>query len=268
MLKKIIFTNVLFFFSAIIIESIYSNSFEDIRNLLGVSHSIESLIKKPWVIITHMFTHLDPFHILINMIFLYIFGKIFLEYLNTKKLFSNYILGGIFGAIFFMIFNNIYDLSQENTSLIGSSASILSILATTITFTPNYSFKINRNLNFSIKLKFVAILLILYSIIQPIFSNNIGGLIAHVGGVFYGITYVFFIKKNINLGYIIEKIFTLNLQKNNKKIKRKYEDDYEYNTKKKIEEIELNKILDKISQSGYNSLSKKEKELLKKYSQN
>ena len=63
-------------------------------------------------------------------------------------------------------------------------------------------------------------------------------------------------------------MFTLNLQKDHKTIKKKYEDDYEYNTRKKIEEIELNKILDKISRSGYNSLSKKEKELLKKYSQN
>ena len=133
MLKKIILANIIFFVLSIII-------FSESRNLLGVSPNLDSITTKPWVIITYMFFHEKPFHFLTNMIFLYAFGKIFLKYLSNRKLFSNYILGGISGAILFLIFSITTDLILENDPLIGCSASILSILATSIIFTPDYSF--------------------------------------------------------------------------------------------------------------------------------
>lgn len=268
MVKKLIFINSILLFILIITSLSNTNEIDETRNLLGLSPNIKTIIETPWVIITYMFTHLNPFHFLTNMFFLYIFGRIFLKYLSNRKLASNYIIGGISGAIFFLIFNSIDIIKIENTPLIGASASILSILTTTITFTPNYSFKIYQNFDFAIKLKFIAIIFILYSILYPILTNNIGGLVAHIGGFFYGILYVFFLKRNINLAYFLEKLFEINFKKNKKIERRKNEDDYEYNTRKKIEEIELNKVLEKISSSGYKSLSKKEKEILKKYSQN
>jgi hypothetical protein len=76
------------------------------------------------------------------------------------------------------------------------------------------------------------------------------------------------IKKEINVGFFIEKILEINFSKEKKIKRRKNEDDYEYNTRKKINELELNKILDKISKSGFKSLSKKEKKILEKFSQN
>ncbi len=268
MVKKLICINSLLLFVLLGIVLLQSNNIDEIRTLLGVSPNINIAIETPWVIITYMFTHLNLLHFITNMFFLYIFGKIFLKYLSNRKLASNYIIGGISGAIFFLFFSYMDVVEIGKTPLIGASASILSILATTLTFTPNYSFKMNKNFNFSIKLKFVASIFILYSILYPILSNNIGGLVAHIGGLFYGVLYVFFIKKNINISYFLEKIFELNFQKNRKIKRRKNEDDYEYNTRKKIEEIELNKILEKISYSGYKSLSKKEKEILKQHSQN
>jgi len=268
MVKKLISINSILLFVLIVILLVKPNEINEIRSLLGLSPNIKTIIETPWVIITYMFTHLNPFHFLTNMFFLYIFGKIFLKYLSNRKLASNYIMGGISGAIFFLTFNYLNILSIENNPLIGASASILSILTTTITFTPNYSFKIYKNFDFAIKLKFIAIIFILYSILNPILSNNIGGLVAHIGGLFYGILYVFFLKRNINLAYFVEKLFEINFTKNSERKRRKNEDDYDYNTRKKIEEIELNKILEKISYSGYKSLSKKEKKILKKYSQN
>jgi len=268
MVKKLIFINSILLFIVLMILLLKPNEINEIRSLLGLSPNIETITETPWVIITYMFTHLNPFHFLTNIFFLYIFGKIFLKYLSNRKLASNYIIGGISGAAFFLTFNYLNILSIENNPLIGASASILSILATTITFTPNYSFKIYKKFDFTIKLKFIAIIFILYSILYPVLSNNIGGLVAHIGGLFYGILYIFFLKKNINLAYFLEKLFEINFQKRTKNARRKNEDDYEYNTRKKIEEIELNKILEKISYSGYKSLSKKEKEILKKHSQN
>ncbi len=262
MLNKIILTNIIFFVLSIII-------FTEPRNLLGVSPNIDTITTKPWVIITYMFFHEKPFHFLTNMFFLYAFGKIFLKYLSSEKLFSNYILGGLSGSVLFLIFSTTTHLILVNDPLIGCSASILSILVTSTIFTPNFSFKIRQSSNLSIKLKFITILFVIYSIVNPILSSNMGGLIAHIGGIFYGFLYALLIKKNINLGFFIEKIFEFNLNNNTQKIKRKKnEDDYEYNTRKKIEELELNKILEKINYSGYKSLSKKEKETLKKHSQN
>ena len=268
MIKKLITINSLFLIYLLFATLEKSIEINEIRNLFGVPTNIKTIIEKPWVIITYMFTHINFFHFLTNMFFLYIFGKIFLKYLSNKKLISNYIIGGICGAFFFSIFSYVNIINVDNKPLIGASASILSILASSITFTPNFSFKIYKKFDYTIKLKYFAIIFIIYSILHPILSNNIGGLVAHIGGLFYGTLYIFFLKKNINLAYLIEKLFEINFIKNNKRKIRSNEDDYEYNTRKKIEEIELNKILEKISYSGYKSLSKKEKEILKEYSQN
>ena len=221
MVKKLISINSILLFILLVILLVKPNEINEIRSLLGLSPNIKTIIETPWVIITYMFTHLNPFHFLTNMFFLYIFGKIFLKYLSNRNLASNYIIGGISGAIFFLTCNYLDILSIENNPLIGASASILSILATTITFTPNYSFKIYKNFDFTIKLKFIAIIFILYSILQPILSDNIGGLAAHVGGLFYGFLYVFFLKKNINLAHFVEKLFEINFKKRNKNERRK-----------------------------------------------
>ena len=249
MLNKIILIN-LFFFLLVIFSS-FSESV-DLRSIFGVSSDSIKLIKKPWTIFTYMFLHEKLFHFSLNMIFLFISGKIFLKYLNNKELLNNYIIGGLFGAIFFILLNINFDLN--NISLIGSSASILSIITTSVIFTPNYSFKIFEESNFSIKIKYIAVVIIFYSIFVPLISENYGGFLAHVGGIFYSLIFVFLYKKNI-----LKKNITNGL-------KKKYEDDYDYNTRKKIEEIKLNKILEKISSSGYKSLTKKEKDILKKIS--
>ena len=214
----------------------------DLRSIFGVSSDSIKLIKKPWTIFTYMFLHEKLVHFSLNMIFLFISGKIFLKYLNNKELLNNYIIGGLFGAIFFILLNINFDLNN------------ISLITTSVIFTPNYSFKIFEESNFSIKIKYIAVIIIFYSIFVPLISENYGGFLAHVGGIFYGLIFVFFYKKNI-------------LKKNiTNVLKKKYEDDYDYNTRKKIEEIKLNKILEKISSSGYKSLTKKEKDILKKIS--
>ena len=134
MLNKIIFLNI-FLFSLIHILNLFIDiNFEEIRNLLGISSNVNEVMKSPWVIISYMFTHVNIFHLFSNMIFLYFFGKLFLKYLSNTRLFSNYILGGLTGAFFFMLFSNYSNIQIESEPLIGSSASILSILVTCFVF--------------------------------------------------------------------------------------------------------------------------------------
>ena len=194
MLNKILFLNIFIFSLFQILNLFIDINFEEIRNLLGISSEINEVIKRPWVIISYMFLHLNIFHLISNMIFLYFFGKLFLKYLSNTKLFSNYILGGLTGGVFFMLFSNFTNLQIESEPLIGSSASILSILVTCFVFTPNYSFK---NYEKTIKFKYLAIIFIIYSILNPLYTHNIGGLISHIGGIAYGILYMILIKKKL-----------------------------------------------------------------------
>ena len=231
----------------------------DITSLLGVSPNIQKLSIKPWTIITYMFIHTDFWHITTNMIWLYFGGSIFIKYLTPKELWTTYILGGIFGGIVFIISFNIFPIfeSIKNQSIaIGASASVLAVLSASATYVPNLS--INLFGFGDIKLKYIAIIAILIDILS-IPQGNSGGHIAHIGGALYGHLFISLKNKGFNISHIINNL--LFIQPKQKKENRN-ESDYAYNTRKKKEEKKLNKILEKISLSGYDSLSSKEKEEL------
>ena len=269
-LNKIIWINVLVFLLLNICFKFKYIDPKTAENLLALPLKFDIVLQKPWTLLTQMFTHLDIRHILGNMLLLYIFGKIFLKYLGSKKLISTYLLGGLFACFFLMIFD---DLGV----ILGSSGATYAIILSVTAFVPNYSFKVYKT-SLLVKLKYITIVLILVFNIIPIIiglSNNhvihinIGSYIAHIGGGIYGLLYIYLLKVNINIGFMIEKVFefisSLFRIKNKKVTRIKNENDYDYNTRKKNEEQKLNKILEKVSKSGYSSLSKQEKEMLKKY---
>ena len=231
----------------------------DITSLLGVSPNIKTLSIKPWTIITYMFIHIDFWHITTNMIWLYFGGSIFIKYLTSKELWITYILGGIFGGIIFIISFNVFPVFEDikdQSIAIGASASVLAILSASATYIPNLS--INLFGFGDIKLKYIAIIAILIDILS-IPQGNSGGHIAHIGGALYGYLFISLKNKGFNISHIINNLFFV--QKKKKKENRN-ESDYAYNTRKKEEEEKLNQILEKISLSGYDSLSSKEKEEL------
>ena len=265
-LKTLIYINVgvFVFISFLRVFSYLFQSDIDI-SFLGLSSNINMLITKPWTLITYMFVHQDLFHIIANMFWLYFGGKIFINYLSKHKLVSTYLMGGFFGAIVYIIAFNVFPVFETikyaPIVAMGASASVLAILIASATYVPHYPI---RFLNITIKLKYIAITAIIIDILS-IPTGNSGGHIAHLGGALYGYTYICLHKRNINIGYLIEQLIVLASKKNIAKTKTRRESDYEYNARKHKEEARINTILEKISRSGYDSLSSEEKNELFKH---
>jgi len=241
-------------------------------NLFSVPSSLSSLMIRPWTLITYMFTHKDIMHILFNMLWLYWFGVIFLEYLDQKKLVAVYLLGGICGAIVYVASFNIFPAFREvvNESVaIGASASVMAVVVAIAAYVPDYS--VNLFLLGRIKIKYLALAIFILTSIMD-FSVNSGGKLAHMGGALFGYIYTFNLRRGRDLGKGLNKIidFFVTLFKPRKKIRVSYKKpatEYEYNKARVEHQERINKILEKISKGGYDSLTKEEKDLLFRESQ-
>jgi len=245
-----------------------------ITEWLAVPASVDLLITRPWTLVTYMFLHIEFFHILFNMLWLYWIGKIFLEYLGPKKLFSTYILGGISGAILYIIAFNVFPLfsdAVESSSALGASASVLAIIVGTATLLPDYPISV---FFIRIPLKYIALISILMDLIS-VSGNNAGGHIAHLGGALFGFVYIRQLKNGTDIAAwfnkFMDKLHTLIGSGRSSRMKVKYRrtgDDQIYNSERKSNQERVDEILDKISKSGYGSLTKDEKDFLFKSSKN
>jgi membrane associated rhomboid family serine protease len=225
------------------------------------------LISRPWTLITYMFTHKDFFHILFNLLWLYWFGKIFLSYLTERQLLSVYLLGGLAGAALYIVSFNLFPGLKEQVAssmALGASASVMAVVMAIAFVQPNY--KIYVILIGPVKILYVALVgFALSSLVD--FSVNTGGKIAHIGGAALGyfFTLQFNKGKDMTMGFsrFLDKFF--NLFRTRKKMRvthKKTVSDYEYNKQKANNQKEIDRILDKISKQGYDSLTKQEKEIL------
>lgn len=230
--------------------------------LLAVPADFNSLIHRPWTLLTYMFFHEGFIHILFNMLWLYWFGKLFLQFMSQKQLLWVYLLGGLSGAFLFILaYNLLPAFSPIGAVALGASASVMAVVIAVATLRPN--FEIYLLFIGAIKLKYLAIATILIDIISiPV--SNAGGHIAHIGGALWGFIFARMLLKGTD---ITAPFSSLNLNLKRKKSKLKVErgrpeTDWEYLSRKKSEQVEIDAILDKISKSGYNSLSKDEKDSL------
>jgi membrane associated rhomboid family serine protease len=238
-----------------------------ILNLFSVPSSVKAFAVRPWTLITYMFTHKDVLHILFNMLWLYWFGTIFLEYLDQKKLVSVYLLGGITGAIVYIISFNIFPAFDQVVSesvAIGASASVLAVVVAIAVYVPDYS--VNLFLLGRIKIKWVALVIFILTSVMD-FSVNSGGKLAHIGGAGFGYLYAANLRRGLDLGKGLNKVidFFATLFKPRKRMRVTYKKrttDYDYNKARASHQEQINKILDKISKGGYDSLTKEEKDLL------
>lgn len=246
---------------------------EKALDILSVPSSLKALLNRPWTLITYMFTHKDVLHILFNMLWLYWFGKIFLEYLDQRKLVAVYLLGGITGALVYIISFNIFPAFTQvvsNSVAIGASASVMAVVIAIAAYVPDYT--VMLILFGRIKIKYMALgIFVLTSVMD--FSSNSGGKLAHIGGAFFGYIYILNLKHGRDLGKGFNRIldFFVTIFKPRKKLKvthKKVANEYEYNKVKADHQKHINIILDKISKGGYDSLTKEEKETLFKESQN
>jgi membrane associated rhomboid family serine protease len=258
-----------------VIGFLLSNNFISgkVVDLLSVPASLNELLLRPWTLITYMFTHKDVWHILFNMLWLYWFGKIFLEYLDQRKLVAVYLLGGIAGALVYILSFNIFPAFTNmvaGSAAIGASASVMAIVIAIAAYVPDYT--IQLILFGRIKIKYMALAIFVLTSVMD-FSTNSGGKLAHIGGAFFGYLYTMNLRRGHDLGKGFNKIidFFATLFKPRKKLKvthKKVDTEYEYNKIKADHQKNINAILDKISKGGYDSLTKEEKETLFKESQN
>jgi membrane associated rhomboid family serine protease len=241
-------------------------------NLFSVPSSFKILLVRPWTIITYMFVHKDIWHILFNMLWLYWFGRIFLEYLDQRKLVAVYLLGGISGAIVYILSFNVFPAFTgvvAESVAIGASASVMAVVIAIAAYVPDYT--VQLFLFGRIKIKYMALAIFVLTSIMD-FSINSGGKLAHIGGAFFGYFYTINLRQGRDIGKGFNRVidFFVTLFKPRKKLKvthKKAATEYEYNKIKTEHQTRINSILDKISKGGYDSLTKEEKETLFKESQ-
>lgn len=226
------------------------------------------LLTRPWTLFTYMFLHFDFLHILFNILWLYWMGKIFLNYFDAKKLLGVYILGGLAGGLFFLAGYNLFPAFADIVSfsrLLGASASVLAIIAAVATYAPNHA--INLLFIGQIKMKHLAIFSILLYVIG-IAGSNAGGNLAHIGGALFGFVFVLLLRKGTDLTAGVSGVadWAQKQSKPRSHVKVTYrstgDPDIDYNRQQNLKQEEVNRVLDKISKSGYDSLTKEEKELL------
>ncbi|GBU06898.1 rhomboid family intramembrane serine protease [Bacteroidales bacterium] len=270
-LSNLIFANILVFIIlrlGLVLKTLFNIDI-DISMFLELSSNLELLFARPWSIVSYMFVHLDFLHLLFNMLWLYWFGQIFLSYFNSKQLGGLYLIGGIAGASFFLLaylFIPYFKAQEHFSSLIGASASVMAIVFASAFY--NKSRSIHLLFLGEIKIIYIAIFSLLIDIFAMT-STNAGGHIAHLGGAFCGITYAQLAIKGHDLTKGINKMIDLiaNLFKKKKVVMKvshhkRFESDYEYNSKKNKDKESVDKILDKIKISGYDSLTASEKKQL------
>lgn len=272
MAMKLIFINVGVFLGLKILQVIFSLSTLDsvyewiINNLFVLHTDFWGFLTRPWGIITSIFTHFDFIHLLSNLLFLYFFGKMFEQFFNAKRLLYVFVLGGILGGVLEII-SGVFPVISPHT-VIGASGGVMAILAAVATYRPTT--KVHLFGVFPISIIWIAVFFFFKDFLSLGANNGIAHF-AHLGGAVLGFLSVQNISSSSNIvnramrfGDGLEGMFSKN--RSRMKVKRnpnvRYQTDEQYNENKKNNQEEIDRILDKISKAGYESLSKKEKDFL------
>lgn len=265
MVQKLIFWNIgCFLFSIVFFYSFSLGKFQ-IPNWIALSSNLGTFITTPWTLITFNFFHVGFFHLIFNLLILHFSGRLFSTYFTDKQLFGVYVLGGIFSGITFVLS---YVFIGKASLLLGASGAIMAVLIATATYAPFMLLRIP--LLGIVKLWHVAFIILLVDLIQlPL--DNTGGHLAHLGGAFFGFIYIKLLKSGTDITKPFSALLDsfLNLFKPKKKtpFKKVHRNTIKknvnsYSGNKDVTQKQLDDILDKISKSGYDSLTKEEKEFL------
>ncbi len=251
-------------------------AFYYVIDYLAVPASLPVLLERPWTLITYMFLHIKIWHILFNILWLYWFGRIFLEYLTQRKLAWVYIMGGLAGAFVYILAFNIFPVfapTIEISYALGASASVMAIVTAISFHVPNYTIYL---LFFGrVKIVYLAIVLFVFDFFM-IPAGNAGGHIAHIGGAILGFLYIKSLRPTSISAYRhkgsylawLSRLFTVRKKPGPGSEGRHHRQvsDEEYNYQKSQQQKRIDMILDKISKGGYDSLTREEKEFLFKSS--
>jgi rhomboid family protein len=261
--EKIIFITVAVFIFTFLLNT-FSFLFKIEGNIMinwfALKPDFNDLLSKPWTLISYGFLHSGFFHILFNMLVLYYIGNIFLDFFTPKQFLVYYFLGIISGGVFYMLsYNYLPALQTQKTILVGASAGVTGVLIGIASLIPNYALRFRFIGN--IKLLYIALAFIILDIVQ-IPSGNAGGHLAHLGGALIG----YLLTKQFQQGKLlivwIENLFQSNRKKPLKTVYKNKSASQTKTNKTDSQQVQIDRILDKISKSGYETLSKEEKDFL------
>ncbi len=275
--EKMIVVNIIVFIINGLIPFLFGLHKDVIVNWFQLPKEVSDFIIQPWSIITYAFFHGGIRHIFFNMILLYFSGRIFLNLFGGRRFLNVYFLGAMLGGLLFLISYNLFPvfLTSRTPGLIGASAAVMAILIFICTYLPNQEVRV---IFFNIKLWYIGAFFVLLDLVQ-IPYNNPGGHIAHLGGALLGFIYAKKLQEGKDIGEWFEKLMTgftslFSKQKKSplKTVHRKSKHTKTTSSKtvkkpaaqysKNLEQQKIDDILDKISKSGYESLSKAEKDYL------
>ena len=275
-LVKLIYLNAAVFLAVrllLVFLMLFNIKGQDILYYFEVPSDVSLLLVRPWTLVTYMFFHFDIWHLLFNMLWFYVFGRIFLLFFSGKQMGGLYLLGGWAGALLYLLAYNIFPYFEGvNGFLLGASAAVLAVVVAAAVHAPDY--RVNLLFLGAVPLKYIAFVTILIDLMS-ITSGNGGGHIAHLGGALMGWRFAAAWQKGHDLtkgiNRTVDGLNTL-FKPRRKKMKvswmnKKYqrprnESDMDYNARKNREMEEIDRILDKIKQSGYTALTEAEKKKL------
>ena len=284
-LMQLIWLNVLVFASLILLKFILKFSsaigyYPMVMTQVQISSALPVLLRHPWTLLTYAFTHEEFFHILFNMLNLYWFGQLVREYLGDRRLVSIYILGALAGAVLFLLTYNFVPAFQQGlgTPMVGASAAVTAIIVAGATLLPDYTFMLI--LIGPVKIKWIAAVVVLISL-AGVNGGNPGGEIAHLGGALLGFVFIRRLQAGRDLGRPVQAVGNWFVRLTSRQPAMRVS-----RSERRAEPVaasaasparkpapgqpvqdEIDTILDKISRSGYESLSKDEKQKLFRASQ-
>lgn len=251
----------------LLIEALTQTPIFDSIKWLAAPSAIGSLLVKPWTVVTYMFLHQDFWHLLWNMVILFFAGRIFHDLLGTRRFINTYFIGGWAGLLLFILFYNVFPVfeNQVGAPILGASASIMAIFVGIAAYTPNYT--VFLPLIGGVKLKYIAIFYVVLDFINIRSGGNPGGNIAHLGGALWGFLWARQLKSGRDISswfdILVAYLSAMIPQKKKMKVVHKNKKAAAQNTaQKKADSAAIDEILDKISKSGYDSLTAAEKEIL------
>ena len=286
MFIKLLYVNAVIFIVFGVITTVFKlmlldlsliNSFKDALSLYSEP---TQLIRHPWGIFTYMFMHHDFWHLFGNMLILFFLGQLFEQHLGPKRLLSTYIIGGLFGALIHLLSTYAFPfLRIDGYSItLGASASVMAIFSAIGFYVPNKEIHLFGAIK--VRLIVLTVIYLLLDFLRLSSQDNVAHF-AHLGGALWGFLFVYNLKKGKDISVWFDKI-AASIKKffsfrnkikivHTKKKKTKFssykpekppKDDYTYNQNKKKRQEKVDQILDKIKDSGYESLSKADKDFL------
>lgn len=250
---------------------LFNHSLLPLFRWLEMPASVEQLALQPWSVLTYMFLHGGVLHLLFNMLWLYWFGNLFLQLFTTRHLRGVYLLGGICAALLYLAAFHIFPYYRglaEGAYMLGASGAVLAVVTATAYREPNYPIRLL--LLGTLRLKYLALLVILFDMLM-LTSSNGGGHVAHLGGAATGLAFAYGLQRGHDLTRWLNKLldgvdslFTPRPHKPKMKVQRggrRPGEEAPHNPNATSRE-EIDRILDKLKKSGYESLSQAEKHAL------